>query len=123
MWQAHQSMAVTGEQRAGVCWACVAMARSSGLLVNTSRPGLTDAVVQEAEITKGWIHAVLDVFDPEPLHDDTHPPRPHPNVLSTPYIGDVTDDAFDLQFNDIFDQTNALAPGVQIHVINPEVTI
>jgi D-3-phosphoglycerate dehydrogenase len=45
----------------------------------------------------------------------------HPNVLPTPHIGYVTEDEFDLQFSDIFDQINAYATGAPIHMINPEV--
>ena len=44
----------------------------------------------------------------------------HPNVLPTPHIGYVTEDEFDLQFTDIFEQVNAFAAGAPIHVINPE---
>lgn len=46
----------------------------------------------------------------------------HPNVLPTPHIGYVTEDEFELQFSDIFDQINAYANGAPIHMINPEVS-
>ena len=91
------------------------------LLVNTSRSGLIAPGVLEAEIAKGRIHAAVDVFDTEPLRDTTHPLLTHPNVLPTPHIGYVTEDEFDLQFSDIFDQINAYAAGAPIHMINPEV--
>jgi D-3-phosphoglycerate dehydrogenase len=91
------------------------------LLVNTSRSGLIDAGVLEAEITKGRIHAAVDVFDHEPMRDAENILATHPNVLATPHIGYVTEDEFDLQFNDIFDQVNAYAKGAPIHMINPQV--
>ena len=91
------------------------------LLVNTSRSGLIAAGVLEAEIAKGRIHAAVDVFDNEPLRDTAHPLLTHPNVLPTPHIGYVTEDEFDLQFSDIFDQVNAYAGGAPIHMINPQV--
>jgi len=91
------------------------------LLVNTSRSGLIAPGVLETEIAKGRIHAAVDVFDTEPLRDVTNPLLTHPNVLPTPHIGYVTEDEFDLQFSDIFDQINAYAAGAPIHVINPEV--
>lgn len=91
------------------------------LLVNTSRSGLIAPGVLEAEIAKGRIHAAVDVFDTEPLRDTANPMLIHPNVLPTPHIGYVTEDEFDLQFSDIFDQINAYAAGNPIHVINPEV--
>jgi D-3-phosphoglycerate dehydrogenase len=91
------------------------------LLVNTSRSGLIDPGALEAEIAKGRIHAAVDVFDDEPLRDTAHPLLTHPNVLPTPHIGYVTEDEFDLQFSDIFDQINAYSAGAPIHMINPEV--
>lgn len=91
------------------------------LLVNTSRSGLVAAGALEAEIAKGRIYAAVDVFDTEPLRDTQHPLLNHPNVLPTPHIGYVTEDEFDLQFADVFEQVNAYAAGAPIHMINPEV--
>lgn len=91
------------------------------LLVNTSRSGLIATGALEAEIAKGRIHAAVDVFETEPLRDTMHPLLTHPNVLPTPHIGYVTEDEFDLQFSDIFDQINAYADGAPIHMINPQV--
>ncbi|MEL6565009.1 MAG: D-2-hydroxyacid dehydrogenase family protein [Pseudomonadota bacterium] len=90
------------------------------LLVNTSRSGLIEPGVLEAEIAQGRIHAAVDVFDAEPMTDTAHILATHPNVLATPHIGYVTEDEFDLQFSDIFDQVVAYANGSPIHVINPE---
>lgn len=91
------------------------------LLVNTSRSGLIAPGVLEAEIARNRIHAAVDVFDTEPLRDTANPLLTHPNVLPTPHIGYVTEDEFDLQFTDIFDQINAFSAGAPIHMINPEV--
>lgn len=89
------------------------------VFVNTSRSGLVVEGALEAEIAKGRIYAAVDVFDQEPLRDPAHVLLSHPNVLSTPHIGYVTEDEFDLQFSDIFDQINAFAAGEPIHMINP----
>ena len=89
------------------------------LLVNTSRSGLIAPGVLEAEIARGRIHAAVDVFDTEPIVDTANILATHPNVLATPHIGYVTEDEFDLQFSDIFDQVNAFDDGAPIHVINP----
>ncbi|MEM6323089.1 MAG: D-2-hydroxyacid dehydrogenase family protein [Pseudomonadota bacterium] len=91
------------------------------LLVNTARAGLIAPGALEAEIARGRIFAALDVFDTEPLSDANHPLLNDPNVLATPHIGFVTEDEFDLQFSDVFDQVNAYAAGTPIHMINPEV--
>ena len=91
------------------------------LFVNTSRSGLVARGALEAEIARGRIFAAVDVFETEPLTDPSHPLLTAPNVLPTPHIGYVTEDEFDLQFSDIFDQINAYASGEPIHMINPEV--
>lgn len=99
----------------------LAAMKTRSLLVNTSRSGLIAPGVLEAEIAKGRIHAAVDVFDQEPMRDTANILANHPNVLATPHIGYVTEDEFDLQFSDIFDQINAYASGTPIHMINPEV--
>lgn len=99
----------------------LAAMRPRALLVNTSRSGLIAPGVLESEIERGRIFAAVDVYDMEPLTDTSHPLLTHPNVLPTPHVGYVTEDEFDLQFSDIFDQVNAYAAGDPIHMINPEV--
>ena len=91
------------------------------LFVNTSRSGLVEPGALETEIALCRIHAAVDVFDQEPLTDTDNILLTHPNVPATPHIGYVTEDEFDLQFSDIFDQINAYADGAPIHMINPEV--
>ena len=88
------------------------------LLVNTSRSGLIETGALEAEIAKGRIHAAVDVFDHEPMTDTGNILLANPNVLPTPHIGYVTEDEFDLQFTDIFEQINAYAAGTPINMIN-----
>ena len=95
--------------------------RPRSLFVNTSRSGLLAEGALEDEVARGRIFAAVDVFDIEPLTDRNHPLLTAPNVLPTPHIGYVTEDEFDLQFADIFDQINAFAAGAPIHMINPEV--
>ncbi|MEM9550421.1 MAG: D-2-hydroxyacid dehydrogenase family protein [Pseudomonadota bacterium] len=98
----------------------LAQMQDRALFVNTSRAGLVAPGVLEDEMARGRIHAAVDVFDTEPLRDRTHPLLTHPNVIATPHIGFVTEDEFDLQFRDIFEQVNAYADGAPIHMINPE---
>lgn len=99
----------------------LAAMKPRALLVNTSRSGLIAPGVLEAEMEKRRIFAAVDVFDTEPLTDTENPLLTNPNVLTTPHIGYVTEDEFDLQFSDIFDQVNAYADGAPIHMINAEV--
>ncbi len=99
----------------------LAQMQPRALFVNTSRSGLVVQGALEEEIAQGRIHAAVDVFDHEPLGDTLNILLTHPNVLATPHIGFVTEDEFDMQFSDIFDQINAYSDGAPIHMINPEV--
>lgn len=95
--------------------------RPDALFVNTSRSGLVERGVLEDAVLAGrpgW--AAVDVFDTEPLRDETHPLLNHPRVIATPHIGYVTEDEWDLQFTDIYEQVNAFAAHAPIHVINPD---
>jgi len=52
--------------------------------------------------------------------------RHHPllnldNVIATPHIGYVTEDEWEVQFADVFDQINAYAAGQPTNVVNPAV--
>lgn len=109
------------ETRGVITAADLAAMQPRALFVNTSRSGLVGQGMLEAEIANGRIFAAVDVFDSEPLTDIQNPLLIHPNVLATPHIGYVTEDEFDLQFSDIFDQINAYAAGDPIHMINPTV--
>ncbi|MBM1689589.1 D-2-hydroxyacid dehydrogenase family protein [Sulfitobacter geojensis] len=109
------------ETRGLITAADLAQMQPRALFVNTSRSGLVETGALEAEVAKGGLHAAVDVFDHEPLTDTSNILLTHPNVLATPHIGFVTEDEFDLQFSDIFDQINAYAAGAPIHMINPEV--
>ena len=109
------------ETRGIITAADLATMQPRALLVNTSRSGLIEDRALETGIAKGQLHAAVDVFDTEPLTDVANPLLTHPNVLATPHIGYVTEDEFDLQFSDIFDQINAYAAGDPVHMINPDV--
>jgi len=98
------------------------MMKPSALFVNTSRAGLVKpgALVAALRLGRPGMAAV-DVFENEPLTDSDDPLLTLPNVVATPHIGYVTEEEFELQFSDIFDQINAYAEGAPIHMINPEV--
>ncbi len=94
--------------------------RPGAVFVNTSRAGLTAPGALLATLDRGVIGAV-DVFETEPMRDPGDPLLAHPNLICTPHIGFVTEDEFDKQFTDIFDQINAYAAGRPINIVNPEV--
>lgn len=95
--------------------------KSTATFVNTSRAGLVATGALEQALAAGRPGRIaLDVFDVEPLTDPDDPLVNHPSVIATPHIGYVTEDEFDLQFSDIYDQINAFARGAPINMINPE---
>lgn len=92
------------------------------VLVNTSRAGLIAEGALLQALNAGHLGAAaVDVFDKEPLTDPNDPLLSHPKLIATPHIGFVTEDEFDKQFSDIFEQVNAYAAGAPIHTINPSV--
>lgn len=92
------------------------------LFVNTSRAQLIapGALLDGLNAGRPGM-AAIDVFDTEPMTDPSDPLLAHPNLTCTPHIGFVTEDEFDLQFTDIFEQVKAFAAGAPTNMINPEV--
>jgi len=99
----------------------LARMKPSALLVNTSRAPLIEpnALVEALRAGRPGMAAV-DVYENEPLKDVNDALITMDNVICTPHIGYVTEDEFDLQFNDIFDQVVAFDQGTPINMINPE---
>jgi D-3-phosphoglycerate dehydrogenase len=99
----------------------LARMKRTALLVNTSRAGLIEpgALVRALQQGRPGMAAV-DVFEQEPLRDTNHPLLAMDNVVSTPHIGYVTRDEYEIQFSDVFDQINAFSIGKPINVVNPE---
>ena len=110
------------ETRGIVSAADLALMHPDALIVNTSRAGLIETGALEAALAAGRPGmAAVDVYDEEPVAGGAHPLLAMPNVVCTPHIGFVTQDEFELQFGDIFDQVVAYAAGEPINMINPEV--
>jgi len=97
---------------------------TGSLFVNTSRAGLVEAGALLAALNEGKPGmAAVDVFDVEPLLDANDPLLAHPNLIATPHIGYVTEDNYNIQFSDIFDQVVAYHEGNPINVINAPQTL
>lgn len=96
--------------------------KPTALLVNTSRAQLIEpgALVTALRAGRPGMAAV-DVFEQEPVRDPRDPLLTMANVVSTPHIGYVTTDEYEIQFADVFDQILAYAEGKPINVVNPAV--
>ena len=100
----------------------LAQMQPQSLFVNTSRAGLIETGALLSALNQGRPGmAAVDVFETEPLTDTSNALLAHPNLIATPHIGFVTEDEYNLQFGDIFDQINAYAKDKPIHMINPAV--
>ena len=107
--------------RGMVTAADLAMMKPGSVLVNTSRAGLIEEGALLAGLNAGRPGmAAIDVFDEEPITWADDPLATHPNLIGTPHIGFVTEDEFEIQFADIFDQVVAWREGAPINMINPE---
>jgi len=115
-------MRLVDETRGIVTAADLSRMKPTALLVNTSRAQLIepDALVCALRAGRPGMAAV-DVFEQEPLRDPGHPLLTMDNVVSTPHIGYVTRDEYEIQFSDVFDQILAYAGGRPINVVNPAV--
>ena len=100
----------------------LARMKPTALLVNTSRAPLIEpgALVSALRAGRPGMAAV-DVYESETVVGDGLPLLALDNVVCTPHIGYVTQDEYEIQFSDIFDQIVAYAAGAPMNVVNPEV--
>lgn len=95
--------------------------KPNALLVNSSRAGLIEEGALVAALEQGRPGmAAVDVYESEPVLGGSHPLLSMPNVVCTPHIGYVSQEEYETQFSDIFDQIVAFDHGEPIHMINPE---
>ena len=112
---------LTPATRSAITRADLAAMRPDALFVNTSRAGVVEPGALPAALDAGRPgYAAVDVYDTEPLPQSDDPFIHHPNLVATPHIGYVTEDEWDLQFTDIYDQVNAYRAGHPINMINPD---
>ncbi len=85
---------LTADNRNMIDRAALARMKDGVIIVNTARGGLVDEAALAAALASGKVRAAgLDSFQAEPL------PTPHPfqeidNLVLSPHIGGVTDDAY-----------------------------
>ena len=110
------------ETRGVITEADLSSMRPDALFVNTSRAALIEPGALLAALNAGQPGcAAIDVFDQEPITWPADPLATHPNLICTPHIGFVTEDEFELQFSDIFDQVVAFQASAPINMINAQI--
>jgi phosphoglycerate dehydrogenase-like enzyme len=98
-----------------------ALMKPTSILVNTSRGPIVDEAALIEALTTGKIRgAGLDVYDREPLPDDS-PLRRLDNIVLTPHLGYASEDAMRVFYEDTVEAVTAFLDGKPIRVINPAV--
>jgi len=88
----------------------LALIPDDAVLVNTARGGVFDEEALAERLRGGAPRALLDVFNAEPLPDDS-PLRGLPNVILTPHYAGISEDTFERVGNDAVDDVIAFLDG------------
>jgi phosphoglycerate dehydrogenase-like enzyme len=96
----------------------LSLMKPDAILINTSRgPIVEEAALIDALRNRRIAAAGLDVYDHEPLPVD-HPFRKLDNVLATPHLGYVTEEAYRGYFGHAVEDIRAYLEGEPIRVLN-----
>ncbi len=92
--------------------------KPTAYLINTSRGPIVDEAALTAALRNGTISgAGLDAFDEEPLPPD-HPLRRTANTVITPHIGYVTQETYQVFFDETVENIQAFLKGAPVRVLH-----
>lgn len=92
----------------------LSLLQDGAILINTARSWLTDEAALLDELRAGRIQAALDVFDHEPLPEDS-PFRALPNVILTPHMAALTTQARANLGQTVVDEIGRFLSGAPLH--------
>jgi len=96
--------------------------KSTSYLINTSRgPIVDETALLEALRSHVIAGAGIDVYEPEPLPSN-HPFRKAEKVVTTPHLGYVTKETYEIFYADAVEDIVAYDRGQPVRVLNPGVT-
>ena len=97
----------------------LALMKPTAILINTSRGPIVDEAALIEALAKGKLRgAGLDVYDREPLPDDS-PLRRLDNIVLTPHLGYASQEAMRIYYEDTVEAVAAFLDGKPIRVVNP----
>ena len=113
---------LTSATRGVITAADLGKMKPDSVFVNTSRSRLLGSGVLLNALNSGRPgKAAVDVFDEEPINWQRDELACHPHIIATPHIGFVTDDEFEMQFSEVFEQVRSWARGRPVNMLNPDI--
>jgi phosphoglycerate dehydrogenase-like enzyme len=112
---------VLSERTRGLIGAAeLALMKPTAILINTSRGPIVDEAALIEALAKSRLRgAGLDVYDREPLPDDS-PLRRLDNIVLTPHLGYASEEGMRIYYEDTVEAVEAFLDGKPIRVVNPE---
>lgn len=97
----------------------LALMKPTAFLINTSRGPIVDEAALIEALAKGKLRgAGLDVYDHEPLPDDS-PLRRLDNIVLAPHLGYASEESMRIYYEDTIEAVEAFVDGKPIRVVNP----
>lgn len=92
--------------------------RPTSYLINTSRGPIVDTDALLEAVRSGSIAgAAVDVYDTEPLPSD-HPIRGAPRIITTPHVGYVTRETYEIFYSEAVEDIAAWTAGSPVRTLN-----
>lgn len=96
--------------------------KREAVIVNTSRAELIEENALSKALSKNTpTYAALDVYEIEPIYDQTNEFLKNPNVICTPHLGYVEENSYELYFSKAFENAINFIAANPTNIANSEV--